>query len=296
MNWSDYETEIFEYFRSTFPGAAITKNVLVDGRFSKTVRQIDVLIEDYVAGVRFRTVVDAKFFSSKIDVKDVETFIGMLTDVEAHKGVLITQQGYTEAAINRAHYDQIDLDLDILNFKDLQQLQGQGAIAYANSNSVVLPAPLGWVIDATRRQGYIATLYERGRTLTDAGKHREWMYVNFWQKNSEANNVEELGALQDRQILSQFSDAKITYLPTIKRADARTSLRLAEVPSYPSPEYTGFVEFDDFIFFTVLFTPVQLAGRNIRKLEYIMAKILPMKMKGKTADNDVQNGDNPQES
>jgi hypothetical protein len=290
MNWSDYETEIFEYFRSTFPGAEITKNVSIDGRFSRTVRQIDVLIEDYVAGARFRTVVDAKFFSSRVDVKDVESFIGMLSDVEAHKGVLITQQGYTEAAINRAHYDQIDLDLDILNFKDLQHLQGQGAIPYAGSNAVLLPAPLGWVIDATRREGCIATLYERGRTLKDAGKHREWIYINFWEKNSEAANVEQLGALQDRGILSQFSGAKITYLPTIKRGDARTLLRLAEVPSYPSPEYTGFVEFADFIFFAALFTPVQLARRNIRKLEYIMAKILPMKVTGNTAANKRRNG------
>jgi hypothetical protein len=293
MNWSDYEAEIFEYFHSTFLGAEITKNVSIDGRYSKTPRQVDVLIEDYVAGSRFRTVVDGKFFSSKVDLKDVESFIGMLNDVQAHKGVLITREGFTEAAINRAHYDQIDLDLDILNFKDLQHLQGQAAIPYSGSNAVLVPAPLGWVIDAKRRGGCVATLYERGRTLEDAGKHREWMYINFWQKNSEARTLEELSALQDRGIISQFSDAKITYQPTIKRPDARTLLRKADVPSYPAPEYTGFVEFEDFMFFGVLFTPIELAKRNVRKLEYIMAKILPMKITGNTAASSGSNNVRP---
>lgn len=289
MNWSDYEIDIFNYFRSTFPGADITKNVSVLGRYSKVPRQIDVLIEDYVAGSRFRTIVDGKFFSTKVDVKDVESFIAMLNDVEAHKGVIITQEGYTQAAINRAHYDQLDLDLDILNFKDLRHLQGQGAIPYAGDNAVLMPAPLGWVIDATRREGCFATLYERGLTLDDAGRHREWLYVKFWQKNSEASSLETLSAIQDRRILSEFPDAKIAYLPTIKRPDAHTLLRKADIASYPTPEYTGFVEFQDFIFFGVLFTPVELSKRNVRKLEYIMAKVFPVKIRHTTIENSNSN-------
>lgn len=142
MNWSDYKNEIFEFFRSAFPDVEIRRNVTVEGRYSKVSRQIDILVEDYVAGNRFRTIVDGKFFSSKVDVKEVECFIGMLNDAEAHKGILITQKGYSQAAINRAHYDQLDLDLDILNFNDLKQFQGVAAIPYAGINAVLIPAPL----------------------------------------------------------------------------------------------------------------------------------------------------------
>lgn len=279
MNWSDYENEIFEFFRSTFPDAEIRRNVPVEGRYSKVSRQIDILIEDYIAGNRFRTIVDGKFFSSKIDVKEVECFIGMLNDVEAHKGILITQKGYSKAAINRAHYDQLDLDLDILNFKELKQFQGVAAIPYAGSNAVLIPAPFGWVIDAKRREDFVAALYQRGLTLEDAAIQKEWMYINFWEKSPEAKTLEELTELQDERLREQFRNVKINYLQTIKRTDARVLLRKADIPSYPTPEYTGFIEFKDFIFFAALFTPVELAKRNIRKLEYVMAKVIPGKIK-----------------
>lgn len=288
MNWSDYEIEIFDFFRSAFPDADIRHNVSIEGRYSKAPRQIDILIEDYVAGNRFRTVVDGKFFSSKLDVKEIECFIGMLNDVEAHKGILITQEGYSEAAIKRAHYDLLDLDVDVLNFKDLKYFQGETAIPYAGSNAVLMPAPLGWVIDAKRGDSFVAALYQRGLTLEDAGNQREWMYINFWEKSPEAKTVEELTKLQDKRLRENFSDAEISYLPTIKRNDANVLLRKAEISSYPSPEYTGFVEFKDFIFFAVLFTPVELAKRNIRKLEYILAKVLPIKVEGNTAANNRQ--------
>ena len=116
------------------------------------------------------------------------------------------------------------------------------------------------------------------------------MYINFWQKNDEAKTVEELTKLQDKGIIQQFPNGKISYQPTIRRSDARTMLRRADISTYPTPEFTGFVEFDDFIFFAVLFTPAELAKRNIRKLEYIMAKVLPMKVTGNTAAN-TQNND-----
>jgi len=53
-------------------------------------------------------------------------------------------------------------------------------------------------------------------------------------------------------------------------------VRRAAVPSYPSLEITGFVQFTNFIFFAVLFTPPEIERRNTRKLEYVLAKVLPM--------------------
>src|SRR4051812_28960690 len=98
MNWKDYEKEIHTYFKTAYPNADILHNTTVVGRYSKVARQIDVLIEDYVAGNRLRIVVDGKFFSEKIDVKNVEMFIGMLNDCEVNKGLLITHEGYSQAA------------------------------------------------------------------------------------------------------------------------------------------------------------------------------------------------------
>jgi hypothetical protein len=279
MTWKDYENEIFEYFKTQYPTAEISHNVTVDGQFSKTKRQIDILIEDYVAGNRIRIVVDGKFFTKNIDVKDVEMFIGMLNDCGANKGLLITQEGFSQAAINRAFYDLMDIELDILNFKDLHRFQAFVGIPHSGGYGVVLPAPFGWILDGTRRQGMLATLYERGLTLEQAGERLEWMYVNIASKDNKIQTLEHFLDLQKLRTQAHFSDANISYLPTIKRTDTKTRLRVIEIDSYPTKEYTGFVEFDDFIFFCVLFTPEELKRKNIRKLENILQRVLPIYIK-----------------
>ncbi len=276
MTWKDYEIEIYNSFKEMFPNADISQNVNVAGKYSKTDRQIDILIEDYVAGSRMRIVVDGKYFSEKIDVKDVEMFIGMLNDCEANKGLLITHEGFSKAAVNRAHYDPIDIELDILNFKDLHQFQGFVGLPYSGKHGVVLPAPFGWVIDGTKRPNMLATLYQRGLTLEQAGERKEWMYVNLWSKDNVIKNLDEFLKFQEVNVLQEFPDAKIEFLPTVKRDDAIVKLRAIEIKSYPTKEYTGFVDFDEFIFFCVLFTTEELKKKNIRKLESILQQVLPL--------------------
>ncbi|MDD4969647.1 MAG: restriction endonuclease [Paludibacter sp.] len=276
MNWKDYEKEIHNYFKEMFPNADISHNVTVLGRYSKVERQIDILIEDYIAGCRMRIVIDGKLFSEKIDVKDVEMFIGMLNDCEANKGLLITQEGFSKAAINRAYHDPIDIELDILNFKDLYQFQGSGGIPYSGKHGVLLPAPFGWIIDATRRNGMLATLYQRGLTLEKAGANKEWMYVNLRSKDDEIKTIDDFLKFQEKNTLREFPKAKISFLPTVKRDDATIKLRVIDISTYPTKEYTGFVDFKDFIFFCVMFTPDELNRKNIRKLESILQRALPI--------------------
>ena len=100
-------------------------------------RQIDLLVEERASDFAFRIVVDAKYRGRKIDVGDVEAFIGLTRDVEAHTGMMVALEGYTPAAINRAYYDDLDLILDVLNLDDLKVFQGPTAIPYSGEYGVV---------------------------------------------------------------------------------------------------------------------------------------------------------------
>jgi len=271
MDWKSYEKEIYEIFKSEYPEAEVTLDARKPGRYSKTERQCDVLIEDYVAGNRMTIVVDGK--CSKVDVKEVDSFIGMLDDIGAHKGLLITQVGYTDAALNRAYYGPSDIELDILNFEQLKHYQGYLAIPYAGKNGVLLPSPFGWVIDARRTDAWLAILYQQGLTLEDAFELGEFMYINFWDREKNCESLNDLLKLQDANIIAYDPSAKIEYLPTIRRTDIPTVLRAAHISKYEGIEYTGFVEFDSFIFFCVLHTPENVRKKNIRKLENIMSRI-----------------------
>lgn len=273
MDWKQYEDKIFEELQSRYPGVPISRNAKVLGRISQTLRQIDVLIEAQVLDSPVRIIVDAKKRTKPIDVNDVETFIAMMADVEAHRGILISTSGYSKTAALRAHNEvNQDVELDVFSLEELQHLQGELALPFSGEVGVVLKAPFGWVIDATLRNGFVAYLYQRGYDLDAAGKAKEWMYLNFWKKETPNQDLDFLLQHQAQTL----SDAKITYFPGVVRPDAKTLIRLAEVPDYPTPEYTGFVEFDDFIFFAVLFTSVDMSKRNLRKLREILRTTQPV--------------------
>jgi len=275
MNWREYEEQVFLELERCYPGAPITRNAKVTGRFSKSARQIDILIEPQVLDTPIRVVVDAKNHAAPIDVNDVESFISMMADVGAHRGILVSRAGYTKAALERAHGEaNQDIELDVFTLAELRELQDTTAIPFSGSRGVELKAPFGWVIDATRRQGCVACLYQRGYDLNEAGRAKEWMYLNFWHKDATSSNLDALLALQ----AGNLRDARIEYISGVARSDARTVIRLAEVLSYPTPEYTGFVEFDDFIFFAVLFTTPELSKRNVRKLREILRTVTPVRI------------------
>ena len=65
MDWKQYEKEIYDTFKNAYPESEITFDAKVKGRYSNADRQVDILIEDYIAGNRLSIVVDAKYFNKK---------------------------------------------------------------------------------------------------------------------------------------------------------------------------------------------------------------------------------------
>ena len=283
-DWQQYEREIEVQFREAYPSARITPNAKLIGKFSKVERQIDLLIEEQASDFAFRIVVDAKRRGRKIDVGDVEAFLGLTRDVEAHTGMMVALEGYTPAAVNRAHYDDLDVVLDVLNFDELKAFQGFTAIPYSDENGVLIGAPFGWVVDAERREGTLATLYQRGLSFEEAVRENEFMYVNIWSKKKNNEGITDLDALlkyQEGYLLDDSPSAEIRLLEGVpdQKAKAKTLVRRFKKKTYPVPEYTGFVDFENFIFMCVLFTPEQLERKNLRKLRFVLRQALPITVK-----------------
>ena len=276
MDWREYEEQVLSELTRRYPNASIRRNVMVPGRHSGVVRQLDLLIEELVLDSPIRIVVDAKHRRDRIDVNDVEAFLSMMSDVDAHRGLLISSSGYTKAALGRAHSDPShDLELDVLTLAELKAFQGPLAIPYSGAAGVLLPAPFGWVVDATKRKGLVACLYERGSDFEHACQANEWMYLNFWKKDADASTINDLLRVQQ----AVLGTAKIDLFEGPRRDDGRTTLiRKAEVPGYPTTEYTGFVEFASFILFVVMFSPSNTTKRNLRKLREVLRSVLPIQI------------------
>lgn len=279
MNWKDYEKEVYQYFSRMYPEAKITYDAKIIGHYSKKERQVDVLIEDEVAGFPIKIAVDAKYFSRKVDIKCVESFISMIGDIGADQGLLITQKGYSEAAINRAHYGPQKLEIDVLNFEDLQNHQGLLAIPYSGENAILLSAPFGWIIDNKRQTGFLACLYQRGLDLKKAQENLEWMYLNFWHKDEKASSIVELVEMQNKNLEAYHTNLCINERRSPKRTDKRnTYIRIVTSDQLRCQEVTGYIDCDEFIVFFVLFTKKELESRNLRKLAYILKYSEPLKI------------------
>jgi tetratricopeptide (TPR) repeat protein len=273
--WADYEQQVFELLKQHFPSAEIRKNVRVKGRFSRRARQIDILLtENSPAGI-LKTVIDTKLFKRKVDVKAVEGLEGFVNDVGAQKGVLITSCGYTRAALKRAFYGPSNLELDILNFSTLQHLQGFAAIPYVGKRAFLVKAPFGWIIDATRRELWLACMYQRGLDIASAQRRKEFLYINLWDRKADSLTAAELDEAQVARMRFLGSVA-ISHRATVQRTDAVTRLRIADIKRHKCLEVTGFVEFDDVIFFAVLLTPTETQHPNIRRLESVIQQAAPV--------------------
>jgi hypothetical protein len=81
----------------------VTPNARLIGKISGRSRQVDVLIDArHDTDNTRRIIVDAKNRKRKIDVTDVEALLGLMKDVNATHGYLVSPAGYTKAAEKRA--------------------------------------------------------------------------------------------------------------------------------------------------------------------------------------------------
>ena len=105
--WRQYEKQIHERLIALAGGddeAEIVFDHHLPGRYSGVDRQVDVYVKGSFAGnVGEGTMaVDCKCFERKVNVKDVEAFVGLVEDVNTDLGLIVTTVGFSDAARHRA--------------------------------------------------------------------------------------------------------------------------------------------------------------------------------------------------
>lgn len=93
--WKKFEKLAFEIQKELAPTAEVRLNDHIDGIDSKTPRQIDISIRQSVGQYPLLIIVDCKDHEKPLDVNDVEQFGGLLRDVRAHRGALVSSSGFT---------------------------------------------------------------------------------------------------------------------------------------------------------------------------------------------------------
>lgn len=105
----DLEILVSEIQKQLSPDAEVLHNVKLPSRTTSANRQIDVLVKQRIGQYEMLIVIDSKDYKTPVDVKGVEEFYGLVTDVGANKGVLVCPADFTKAAKERAAGFLIDL-------------------------------------------------------------------------------------------------------------------------------------------------------------------------------------------
>lgn len=275
MSWKEYEIYITRHLQRLFPETPIQHNVRLEGVISKVKRQIDILIEGRIAGFDLKIIVDCKYFNKKIDVKEVESFLSFLQDLKASKGILITNNGYSQAAYNRATYDSQDVELRIIDFGDLESIQSFLAIPYSKSECAIVSAPPGWVVDGEGENGFVASFYPAGLSRYEAYHTSSFIYLAFSHKDTNQPDLPSLLLNQDDRAKKHYKNLKIEYIDTIQREDCLLTLRVIDaVEMRDSIEYTIFLDYPRVIIFMTLLTKTVDEKKSIQKLEWIAEKLI----------------------
>jgi hypothetical protein len=123
MTWQRYEKAILEKYIREFLAPAFRVEPVGDapfsfmGRHSGVPRQLDVAVFRAGASHPF-LVVDAKHWEGRLDVADIEAFLGLVDDVDAQLGVLVASSGFSKSSHSRVKGARQPIDLQIISAED----------------------------------------------------------------------------------------------------------------------------------------------------------------------------------
>ena len=123
--WKRFEKIVAKIQKDFSPNATVTHNDKIVGRRSGVERQIDITIRQSIGQFDLLIVIECKDNKRPIDIKGMEEFFGLLDDVAANKGALVSSSGFTEAAKNRA----LEADVDIFSLVDTENLEWKPNVA-----------------------------------------------------------------------------------------------------------------------------------------------------------------------
>jgi hypothetical protein len=114
-DWRQYEWLISKIFHDN--QSSLNTKVLYDtrmiGEYSERSRQIDILVKTN----NMKTMIECKHYSTPIDLKAIEAFLSMFSDVKADNGILISSSGSTKSAKKRIKEFQGKITLEHIDWE-----------------------------------------------------------------------------------------------------------------------------------------------------------------------------------
>ena len=114
MKWHDYQEDIAEFFREL--GCDVEVDAQVQG--ARASHKVDVWVIFHRFGLEHKWVIECKLYKRPIPKEKVLTLKGVVDDVGADRGVLITESGFQPGATNAA----LSTNVSLLTFAELREI------------------------------------------------------------------------------------------------------------------------------------------------------------------------------
>lgn len=139
MTWQEYQDAVALLYEQLDGFGQVKRNVRMPDNVTGQSRQIDVLIELEERGHILRILIDAKFHSSPLDVKDIEEVAALTQAVGANKAVIVAANGFSAPAMAKAEFIQCDLmTLSLEDALDLIVPEKWKMCPFCHSDCIVL--------------------------------------------------------------------------------------------------------------------------------------------------------------
>lgn len=107
--WKEFEKAVYEIQKQFSPNAKLIYDYKVKGKRSGTTRQVDIALFDSIGQYNIFIAIECKDYKRPVDIKPVESFAQMLEDIGSDKGVIVSSNGFSNAAIKIAQDRRIDV-------------------------------------------------------------------------------------------------------------------------------------------------------------------------------------------
>ena len=107
--WKIYEEQVFKEFKIQFPNKEILFNQKIRGKYSGSLRQIDILVKDIKDNKKVVGAFDCKHFSKNVNVKTIDSTIGFIEDIDSDYGGVISSKGFSKGAFNRSKVPNFEI-------------------------------------------------------------------------------------------------------------------------------------------------------------------------------------------
>jgi hypothetical protein len=199
----EYENGVADVLAFIFGAhAEVKRNVLLPVRGSSRRRQIDVLARVHLHGLTTLTlIVDCKLHTKKADVGELDKFIGLVDDVQADMGILMTSSGEGKGARDRASSHR-GIQVATLTMEELRAWSPQGTMNWRMRINSEDEEP---VTKKLRDAGFRVSTKERSDNSE--------VIIELLRHSGEAHPSGDVQVRYRAEIESAFEKIDVPYVP-----------------------------------------------------------------------------------